>query len=59
MSKVLTASTALPMLSIENIKVNNNIFIDCIVTTETGKKLATIQASHQFELYTDLEFPLC
>ena len=42
---------------VENIKVNdNNILIDCIVTTETGKKLATIQASHQFKLYTGLDF---
>ena len=44
---------------VENIKVDeSNTFIDCIVTTETGKKLATIQASHQFKLYTGLEFPL-
>jgi len=35
----------------------NNIFIDCIVTTETGRKLAAMQASHQFKLYTKLEFP--
>ena len=32
-------------------------FIDCIVTTDTGKELATLQASHQFKLYTGLEFP--
>jgi len=45
---------------VEDIKVNNsNTFIDCIVTTETGKKLATIQASHQFKLYTGLDFPIC
>ena len=44
---------------VENIIVDeSNTFIDCIVTTKTGKKLATIQASHQFKLYTDLEFPL-
>ena len=44
---------------VENIKVDeSNKFIDCIVTTETGKKLAAIQASHQFKLYTGLEFPL-
>ena len=42
---------------VENINVNeSNTFIDCIVTTETGKKLATIQASHQFKLYTGLDF---
>jgi len=43
---------------VENIKVDeSNKFIDCIVTTETGKRLANIQASHQFKLYTGLEFP--
>ena len=43
---------------IENIQVDNsNTFIDCIVTTDTGHKLATMQASHQFKLYTNLEFP--
>ena len=42
---------------LENIKVKkSNTFVDCIVTTETGKKLATIQASHQFKLYTGLDF---
>ena len=42
---------------VENIKVDeSNTFIDCIVTTETGKRLATIQASHQFKLYTGLDF---
>ena len=42
---------------VENIKVDeSNKFIDCIVTTDTGKRLASIQASHQFELYTGLNF---
>ena len=44
---------------VENIEVDkSNDFIDCIVTTKTGKRLATIQASHQFKLYTSLDFPL-
>ena len=43
---------------VENIDIDeSNIFIDYIVTTETGKRLATLQASHQFKLYTGLEFP--
>ena len=43
---------------VENIQVDtSNTFIDCIVTTETGRKLATMQASHQFKLYTGLKFP--
>ena len=36
----------------------SNIFIDCLVGSETGKQLANLQASKQFELYTNLEWPL-
>jgi shikimate 5-dehydrogenase len=36
----------------------SNDFINCLVTTQTGIDLATLQASKQFELYTGLEFPL-
>jgi len=43
---------------VDNIQVNTSQFIDCIVTTKTGRELASIQASHQFKLYTRLEFPL-
>ncbi len=35
----------------------SNKYIDCSVTTETGKELALIQASYQFKLYTGKEFP--
>jgi len=42
---------------VESIKTDARKFIDCIVTTKTGKRLATIQASHQFRLYTGLDFP--
>ena len=42
----------------ENIQIDNsNTFIDCIVTTDTGHKLATMQAGHQYEMYTGLKFP--
>ena len=36
----------------------SNDFINCLVTTQTGIDLATLQASKQFELYTGLEWPL-
>ena len=37
---------------VENIQVNDsNKFIDCITSTETGKRLSSIQASHQLKLY--------
>jgi len=36
---------------------DSNVFIDGIVTTPTGRHLATLQAAHQFKLYTGLEFP--
>ena len=41
----------------ENIDVNTSNYIDCIVTTNTVKELATLQASHQFKLYTGMDFP--
>jgi len=41
---------------VENIEVDDsNVFIDCITSTFTGYKLATIQALHQFTLYTKIE----
>ena len=41
---------------VENIEVDDsNVFIDCLVNTFTGYKLATIQALHQFKLYTNRE----
>ena len=44
---------------LENIKIDNsNQFIDCIVSTKTGKRLSWIQASHQFKLYTGKELPI-
>jgi len=44
---------------VNDIVINKtNIFIDCINTTKTGKKLAMIQASYQYKLYTNLDFPL-
>ena len=36
----------------------SNDFINCLVETETGRELARLQASKQFELYTGMEFPL-
>ena len=37
---------------VENIRVHNtNKFIDCITSTETGKRLSSIQASHQLKIY--------
>jgi len=43
---------------VENIIYENtNIFIDCNINSESGKKLALKQASIQFELYTGYKFP--
>ena len=36
----------------------SNEFIDCLVDTDTGKKLGMLQASYQYKLYTGLDFPL-
>jgi shikimate 5-dehydrogenase len=35
-----------------------NTYINSDVKSETGLRLATLQASKQFELYTGLDFPL-
>ena len=47
-----------PVEGLNEIINSTNSFIDCIVSTKTGKELATIQASYQFKLYTGLEFPI-
>ena len=36
----------------------SNDFINCLVETETGRRLAKLQASKQFEIYTGMKFPL-
>ena len=44
---------------VENIVVKPWVeFIDCIITTPTGKKLSMLQASRQFFIYTKKKFPL-
>lgn len=44
---------------VENIKVDeSNVFSDCNIKTDNGKYLSLIQASHQFKLYTGLDFPI-
>ena len=36
----------------------SNDFIDCLISTDSGRKLSLLQASRQFELYTRTEFPM-
>ena len=44
---------------VKNISASEgSIFIDCIIDTESGKRLSLLQASKQFELYTGEEFPM-
>ena len=45
-------------VNIEDMVHSSNDFINCLVNTDTGKQLARLQASKQFELYTDKKFPL-
>ena len=45
-------------VNIEPMIDKSNEFINCLVESETGEKLAALQASKQFELYTNLEWPL-
>ncbi len=41
----------------EKIHLSNH-YINCSTKSTTGKRLANLQASRQFQLYTGLEFPL-
>ena len=44
---------------VDDIKYDkSNFFIDCINTSNTGNKLAKLQASIQYKIYTGLKFPL-
>ena len=45
-------------VNIEDMVHSSNDFINCLVHTETGNRLAKLQASKQFKLYTDMDFPL-
>jgi shikimate dehydrogenase len=56
---LLKNKTVFNCTPVENIEVDSsNDFIDCLTTTETGKRLAFLQACKQFKLYTGLEYPL-
>ena len=51
-------STIYNCTPLENIDYDkSNHFIDCIVSTQTGKELSWLQASHQFKLYTGKDLP--
>jgi len=45
-----------PVEEISKITHNSNYFIDCVTTTDWGKKLSMWQASKQFKMYTGLEY---
>lgn len=52
-----TVFNCTPVEDIKN-KLHNSVkFIDCIVSTETGKELAASQAGYQFKLYTGMDYP--
>ena len=43
---------------VSSIKLHeNNVLIDCLTYTETGRKLGLMQASHQYFLYTGKKLP--
>lgn len=42
---------------VTNIKTHKSVnFIDCIVSTKTGKELSDIQAKYQFKIYTGMDY---
>tara|TARA_A100001015_G_C15000892_1_gene718453 strand:+ start:1512 stop:2165 length:654 start_codon:yes stop_codon:yes gene_type:complete len=57
--KNIKNSTIFNCTPVENIKIDHtNYFINCINTSKTGQILAKKQASIQYKLYTDQDFPL-
>lgn len=55
----LQHTTVFNCTPVENIDLNKSVhFIDCNVTTETGKDLATRQAKYQFKLYTGVDYDI-
>ena len=54
----LTDCTVFNCTPAEGINVQRSVkFIDCTVSTPTGKKLAELQAGYQFKLYTGMDYP--
>ena len=45
-------------VDVENMVNSSNDFINCLDHTKTGRELARLQASKQYELYTGMDFPL-
>jgi shikimate dehydrogenase len=45
-------------VDVESMVNSSNDFINCLVHTKTGRELARLQASKQYELYTGMDFPL-
>jgi len=44
---------------VERINIHKtNDFIDCLISTESGRRLSLLQASKQFKLYTNVDFPM-
>lgn len=54
--KNINNTTIFNCTPVDNINCPNCRFIDCIVTTETGRKLAALQARYQFKLYTGIDY---
>ena len=53
----LKEETVFNCTPVENIKLHeSNYFIDCIVSTSTGRKLANQQAAYQFKIYTGVDY---
>lgn len=49
---------ATPVTGLQELIHDSNLFIDCHVGTFAGTELTLLQASHQFNIYTGLEFPI-
>mgnify|MGYP005827611067 CR=1 FL=1 len=46
-----------PVHDIQHVIDQSNIFLDCLTNTTNGARMAILQATLQFELYTGVKFP--
>lgn len=47
-----------PVKNVDSLVDKSNSFINCLTSTETGARMAILQATRQFKLYTGMDFPM-
>jgi shikimate 5-dehydrogenase len=47
-----------PVENLSHLVDTSNVFLDCLTSTPNGARMAVLQATKQFELYTGAKFPI-